>query len=59
MLFDCFDGFEGFVLVDCCEQRAFKCCEPGIRDLMLCAGSERVTISVFVGCNGERSSGWL
>jgi hypothetical protein len=54
VLFDCFGEFEGFVLVGCCERRAFECCEPGIRDLVLRACRERLTISVFAGCKGEK-----
>jgi hypothetical protein len=42
------------VLVGCCERRAFECCEPGIRDLVLRACRERLTISVFAGCKGEK-----
>jgi hypothetical protein len=30
----------------------FKCCEPGIRGLVLRACRERLTISVFAGCKG-------
>ncbi len=54
VLFDCFGEFEGFVLVGCSERRAFKCCEPGIRDLVLRACRERLTISVLAACKGAK-----
>jgi len=51
ILFDCYGEFEGFVLSDCCHSRSFKACEPGIRDLVLRACRERLTLTVVGGCD--------
>jgi hypothetical protein len=48
VVFDCFGDFEGFVLRDCRERRAFRACEPAIRDLVLRACRQRLRITVYV-----------
>ena len=46
VVFDCFGDFVGFVLDDCCEQRAFESREREIGDLVLRALQERLTLTV-------------
>ncbi|WP_239406298.1 hypothetical protein [Frankia sp. Cj3] len=48
VVFDCFGDFEGFVLRDCRERRAFRSCEPAIRDLVLQACRQRLKLAVYV-----------
>ena len=48
VVFDCFGDFEGFVLRDCRERRAFRSCEPAIRDLVMRACRQRLTLTVYV-----------
>lgn len=48
VVFDCFGDFEGFVLRDCRERRAFRSCEPDIRDLVLRACRQRLQLTVYV-----------
>ena len=48
VVFDCFGDFEGFVLRDCRERRAFQSCEPTIRDLVLRACQQRLQLTVYV-----------
>ena len=59
ILFDCFGEFEGFVLSDCCRSRAFKAREPAIRELVLRACRDRLTLSVFTDCGKEGRIGRL
>jgi hypothetical protein len=56
VVFDCFGGFEGFVLVDCCAAHAFRSSEREVGELALRACKERLTVSVFAarGNNGEK-----
>jgi len=46
VLFDCFGDFNGFVLEDCCEHRAFENRARDIGDLTLRALRERLTLMV-------------
>jgi hypothetical protein len=48
VVFDCFGEFEGFVLRDCRERRAFRSCEPAMRDLVLRACRQRLELTVYV-----------
>ena len=47
VVFDCFGDFNGFVLEDCCEHRAFESREREIGDLVLRALRERFTIMII------------
>jgi len=44
VLFDCHGGFEGFVLDACCEQRLIETCDRGLRELVLLACRENLTL---------------
>jgi hypothetical protein len=46
VVFNCFGDFIGFVLIDCCERRAFASDEREIGDLVLRAMKERFTLAV-------------
>jgi hypothetical protein len=47
VVFDCFGEFNGFVLEDCCEQRAFESRAREIGELVLRALRERLTVTIF------------
>ena len=49
VIYDCFGGFEGFVLCDCDEPRTFSAREPAIEKIVLRACRRRLLLSVFVG----------
>ena len=49
IIYDCFGGFEGFVLCDCDESHKFHTQEPAIETIALRACRERLLLSVFVG----------
>ena len=54
--FDCNGEFEGFSLEECCgEQHSFRAHEPGVRDLVLRACRERLTLVVV--SDGDKSGG--
>jgi hypothetical protein len=48
VVFDCFGDFEGFVLRDCRERRAFHSCESAIRDLVLQACQQCLQLTVYI-----------
>jgi hypothetical protein len=52
-LYDCFGGFEGFLLRDCCRTVAFRSCEPGLSDLILRCLKERLRLTVFATAGKE------
>ena len=48
--FDCHGDFEGFTLSACCSGRHhFHACEPGVRELVLRACHDRLTLEVIEG----------
>jgi len=48
VIYDCFGAFEGFVLGECCETRAFRSRECAIAEIVLRACKERLLITVYV-----------
>ena len=54
VMFNCFGEFIGFVLDDCCEQRAFDSREREIGNLVLRALKERLTLMVATAGKGHR-----
>jgi len=49
VLYDCFGGFEGFILDSCCGNgRVIRCTEEGIGKLILMACKDRLLITVCV-----------
>ncbi len=46
VVFDCFGDFNGFVLEDCCERRAFESRARDIGDLVMRALRERLTLMI-------------
>lgn len=53
VVFDCRGDFEGFVLCGCDRSWVFRSCEPAVRDLVLRALHERLTLEVRAGRGGR------
>ena len=48
VIYDCFGAFEGFMLGECCETRAFRSRECAIAEIVLRACKEHLLLTVYV-----------
>lgn len=46
--YDCFGAFSGFVLSDCCDERAFSTRDPGLAKIILKAFCHGLTVAIIV-----------
>ena len=47
IIYDCFGRFEGFVLAECCERRAFRATDCGVAELVLRACKDCMLLTVY------------
>lgn len=57
LFYDCFGDFEGFLLVCCSGERAFRHCERGLEHLLLRAMHDRAPIEVLIAHASGRIQG--